>query len=176
VALAVSPFVVGCYSMQSVNRLDPHPGSEVAIDLNDAGRAALSSTIGPDVAQLHGNLLRRDSDEDLIAITSSEFLNGGARTWAGETLHVRSEYASRYYASRVSTQRSLIAGGLIVGALAAMAVEAYQGTPTPSQPGGDIPQPGDKLRARPRGTFRFSTNASAAAKIARGLVPFFVRP
>jgi hypothetical protein len=156
--------------MQPVDRAAPAIGAEVAVDLNDAGRTALGSKLGPQVAQVHGHLLRRDGDGDLLALTSAEFLRGGSQTWAGETVHVRSDYASQYYENRVSTSRSLVVGGLVVGALAIMTAEALK-TPASQGPDGSLDQPGDKLRARPRGGLRFSTGSVGATRAARILIP-----
>lgn len=175
VAFLVVPFVVGCFSLQPVDRLQPKTGAEIAVDLNDAGRTALTPTLGPDVAQVHGHLLRRDGGEDVLAITSSEFLRGGARTWSGETLHVRSDYASRYYESRVSKSRTFIAGGLIAAGVAAMAIQGLSDTPGPQPGSGTIDQPGEKLRARPRAALRFSTSASTSARAMRLVLPFFTK-
>lgn len=171
VALVVSPFAASCFSLQPVDRLAPTVGAEVAVDLNDAGRTALTPTLGPQVAQVHGHLLRRNGDDDLLAVTSTAFVQGGSRTWAGETVHVHTDYASRYYENRVSTKRSLIVGGLIAGALAIATAEALNLTPNQPDPGGVIDQPGEKQRARPRAGLRFSTNLAGA----RLLVPLLTR-
>ena len=171
VALPLVASLAGCFSLQPVDRLAPSVGAEVAVDLNDAGRAALAPTLGSEVAQVHGHLIRRDGDQDLLAVTSTAFVHGGERTWAGETVHVRSSYASRYYENRVSTKRSLIAGGVILGGIAIAAAEALKPTPVPSPGGGVIEPPGDKQRVRPRGALRFSTNLRGARRRAHLLIP-----
>src|ERR1051325_383421 len=124
IALPLVALLAVCFSLQPVDRLAPSVGAEVAVDLNDAGRAALAPALGSEVAQVHGHLLRRDGSQDVLAVTSTAFVHGGERTWAGETVHVHTDYASRYYENRVSTKRSLIAGSLILGGLAIAAVEA----------------------------------------------------
>lgn len=174
VVLVLSPLAMGCFSMQPVDRLAPKPGAEVAVDLNDAGRAALAPRLGPEVAQVHGHLLRRDGDEDLFAVTSTEFVHGGVRPWSGDTVHVRSDYMSRYYENRVSTPRSLIMGGMVAGALAIMTARVLGTTPIP-QPDGTLQQPGDKLRVPVRAGLRFSTSSTAATRAARLLLPLITR-
>jgi hypothetical protein len=176
-ATVAVPFfaLAGCFSLQPVDRLAPAVGAEVAVDLNDAGRSALAPTLGSEVAQVHGHLIRRDGDQDVLALTTTEFVHGGERTWAGETLHVHANYASRYYENRVSTKRSLVAGGLILGGLAIAAVEALKPTPVPSPPGGVIEPPGEKQRVRPRGAVRFSTNMFDVRRRARLLLPILTR-
>jgi hypothetical protein len=84
-------------------------------------------------------------------------------------VHVRSDYASRYYENRVSTKRSIIAGGIVAGALGIMAAAAMQSSPTPdlTDRGGD--QTGTKLRARPKTGLRLSTGSISAAHTARFL-------
>jgi hypothetical protein len=173
-AVVLSPLAMGCFSLQPVDRLAPKVGAEVAVDLNDAGRAALSPKLGPEVAQVHGNLLRRDGDEDVLAVTSTEFVHGGVRPWSGDTVHVRSDYTARYYENRVSTQRSLIAGGIIAATVAVLTARALTTTPV-LQPDGGIQGPGDKLRAPLRGGLRFSTSSTAVDRAARLLIPFITR-
>lgn len=174
-ALVLSPLAMGCFSLQPVDRLAPKVGADVAVDLNDAGRAALSPKLGPEVAQVHGSLLRRDGDEDVLAVTSTEFLHGGVRPWPGDTLRVRADYTSRYYENRVSTTRSLIAGGVIVGTIAALTVRALTTTPLAQAPDGGVQGPGDKLRVPLRAGLRFSTSSKTATRAARLLIPFITR-
>jgi hypothetical protein len=166
---------MGCFSLQPVDRLAPKVGADVAVDLNDAGRAALAPKLGPEVAQVHGSLLRRDGDEDVLAVTSTEFVHGGVRPWSGDTLHVRADYATRYYENRVSTTRSLIAGGVIAGAIAALTARALGTTPAVQAPDGGIEGPGDKLRAPRRAGLRFSTSSNAVGRAARLLIPLITR-
>jgi hypothetical protein len=164
VAVSLVVIVTGCFSLQPVDRLAPTVGAEVAVDLNDTGRAALAPTLGPQVAQVHGHLLRRDGDEDLLAVTSTDFLRGGERAWAGETVHVHADYASRYYENRVSTKRSLIVGGIVAAVLAIGTAEALQITPNAPDPTGGIDQPGNKLRAPRTPGLRFSTDLFGARR------------
>jgi len=175
VALVLSPLAMGCFSLQPVDRLAPTVGAEVALDLNDSGRAALAQKLGPEVAQVHGHLLRRDGDEDLIAVTSTEFVHGGVRPWPGDTVRVRSDYTSRYYENRVSTSRSLIAGGTIAATVAILTSRALTTTPMADGPDGGIQQPGDKLRTPVRASLRFSTSPRAAGRAARLLIPLITR-
>jgi hypothetical protein len=173
--VALAPLLIGCFSLQPVERLAPKPGAEVAVDLNDAGRSALASTLGPQVSQVHGHLVRHEGTDDVLALTSTEFVHGGEKQWSGDTLRVRSDYASRYYESRVSTKRSLVVGGLVVGALAVMSSQVLGTTPIPDATGG-VEQPGDKLRTRPRAALRFSASSNSARRAVRLVLPFLTRP
>jgi hypothetical protein len=174
-ALPLIAFVAGCFSLQPVDRLAPSVGAEVAVDLNEAGRTALAPALGPEVAQVQGHLLRRDGDADLLAVSSTRFVNGGGRTWAGETVHVRSDYTTRYYENRVSSKRSLVAGGILAGTIAVLTAVALQPTPTPDLPNGGVEGPGDKLRALPKTVFRFSPSFLGARRRAPLSVPGLTR-
>lgn len=158
VALLSAVLLSGCLSLQPVDRLTPSVGAEVAVDLNDAGRAALAPKLGPQIAQVHGHLLRRDGDEDLLAVTSAEFLRGGSQIWGGDTVRVSADYTTRYYENRVSTKRSLIFGGLVAGALAIMTTEALRSSPAVHPGDSGLEQPGDKLRLLPRRGLHLSTS------------------
>jgi hypothetical protein len=47
-AVAVAS-LVGCYTLQPTGGPVPEVGSRVAFDVNDAGRAALGGTMGPEI-------------------------------------------------------------------------------------------------------------------------------
>ena len=176
VAVAFVPFfLAGCLSMQPVDRLTPKVGDEVAVDLTDAGRSALAPTLGREVAQVHGNLVRHDRDQDVLSVTSAEFIRGGSQTWAGETVHVHSDFASQYYARRVSTKRSLVVGALVVGAITVMTIEGLNTPAADPSSGGGIEQPGDKLRAPHRPRLTVSTRSINASRVLRSVIPLFAR-
>ena len=73
-ALAVT--ATGCYTLQPVAGGAPAPGQRVAFDVSDVGRVALGGAIGPSISRIEGRLVRRDSAEYVLAVSSVDFFAG----------------------------------------------------------------------------------------------------
>ena len=110
--------LAGCYVLQPAGGIVPSLGTEIAFDVNDLGRVALGGSMGPEIAQIEGRLVARDSTEYLIAVNAIRFLRGGEQVWRGENVHIKSEHVSAMYERTFSRGRSLVLGALGVGALA----------------------------------------------------------
>ena len=110
--------LAGCYSLQSA-RGTPDVGTKVAFDVNDVGRVGLGGALGPEVSQVEGQVLRRDSAGYLLAISNVRLLKGGEQVWSGEQVHVRSDYVGNTYVRRFSLARSIGFGVVGIGGFAA---------------------------------------------------------
>jgi hypothetical protein len=108
-------------------RLTPEPGSVIALDITDRGRVALGGDIGPELSQIEGRLVSRDSSEYVLGVTGVRFLRGGEQVWHGETVHLKSDYVGNRYERRFSTARSVALGALAVGAVAIVATTSLRG-------------------------------------------------
>jgi len=97
----------------------PPVGSRVAFDLNDAGRAGLGGALGPEVAQLEGQLLEKDSTGYLVAVSNLKLLRGGEQVWAGEQVRIKPDFVGNTYAKRFSTGRTVALSAAGAGGLAA---------------------------------------------------------
>lgn len=110
--------LAGCYSLQPA-RGTPEVGTKVAFDVNDAGRVALGGSLGPEVSQVEGQLVRKDSTGYLLAISNIRLLRGGEQVWSGEQVQVNSGYVGNAYERRFSLGRSIGFGVVGVGGFAA---------------------------------------------------------
>ena len=108
-------FVAGCYTLQPVPGVDPQVGRRLAFDLNDAGRVALGGTMGPEIAQVEGQLVDKDEGGYLLAVSMVRLLRGGEQAWSGEQVRLKSEYVGPAYERRFSTGRSIGLGLVAVG-------------------------------------------------------------
>jgi hypothetical protein len=140
-------FLTGCYSLQPI-RSTPEPGTVVALDITDAGRVALGGTMGPEIIQVQGRLISRDSSEYVLGVTGVNLLRGGTQTWRGETVRIRSEHVSSLYERRFSKGRTIALGAIGVGAIALIATQGLLGAANQDPP----KMPVDTLQAvlRPR--------------------------
>ena len=104
--------------MQPVVGVDPQVGTEVAFDVNDAGRVALGSTIGPEIAQVEGQLVEKDAGIYVVSVSTVRTLRGIEQPWSGERVRLRSEYLGPAYEKKFSKSRSI---GMAVGSVGGVA-------------------------------------------------------
>ena len=117
----------GCYTLQPVATTGPLFGSEVALDINDAGRVALGASIAPEISQLEGRLVRKDSNEYVLAVSVVRQLRDVEQKWTGEKIIVKSEYVTAVQQRRLSRGRSVLLGSAAVATVAYMVTRAILG-------------------------------------------------
>lgn len=117
VVLATVLISVGCYSLVPVANQPLPLGAEVALTINDAGRAVLGGTMGPEIGVIQGRLTQRDTTEYVLAVTQISLLRGGEQVWSGERVHVKREYVSLLSEKRFSRGKTAIISAAAVGAL-----------------------------------------------------------
>jgi hypothetical protein len=135
--------LVGCYTLQPARVITPEIGERVAFDVNDAGRAALGGSMGPEIDQIEGRLLQKDTSQYLVAVSAVRLLRGGEQTWSGEPVRIKSVYVAKTYRRHFATGRTIALGALGAGAVALIVTSSLLG-------GGDSVDklPGDTASAR----------------------------
>jgi hypothetical protein len=106
----------GCYTLRPVDSVVPDGGVQVAFDINDAGRNALGPIMGPGIEQIEGRVVRKDTDEYVVAVTSVALFRGGKQTWKGEEIRLKPEHISRTYERTFSRTRTFALTAVGVGA------------------------------------------------------------
>lgn len=99
--------LAGCYTLQPARGVDPKVGSRIAFDVNDAGRTALGGTMGPEIAQVEGQLIEKDNGSYLLAVSTVRLLRGTEQAWSGEQVRLKPEYLGTGYERRFSTGRTI---------------------------------------------------------------------
>lgn len=107
----------------------------MAFDINDVGRVGLGGQMGPEIAQVEGQLMQDDAAEYLVAVSNVKFLRGGEQTWRGEKIRIKHEYVTTLYERRFSRSRTLAVAAVGVGIVALIAGRSILGT------GGEDPLP-----------------------------------
>ena len=128
VGVATAGLLVGCYTLQPTGRVVPDVGRQVGLSLNDAGRAALGGTMGPEIDVIEGLLVEKDSADYLLAVSSVRLLRGGEQRWNGERIHIKSEYVTSAYERRFSRERTVIMGAIGLGVLAYIVTRSIIGS------------------------------------------------
>ena len=130
--------LAGCYTFEPVQGPTPAVGTEIAFDINDAGRVALGGSMGPEIVQIEGRLVEKGSADYLVAVTTVHLLRGGEQVWSREPVRIKSEYVSSVYEKKFSAVKSVALGAVGVGVVAALAGRSLLGggsTDPQKQPG-----------------------------------------
>ncbi len=119
---------VGCYTLQPIAGQPLPLGTQVSLAINDNGRAALGGQMGPEISDIQGRLLQKDSAEYVLSVTQISLLRGGEQVWAGERVRVRSEYVSTVSERRFSRGRTALVSGAVLGVVAVVFTQGIIGS------------------------------------------------
>lgn len=110
----------GCYTLEPVGNQPLPLGSQVSLSINDAGRAALGGQMGPEISDIQGRLLQRDSAEYVLAVAQVSLLRGGEQVWAGERIRVKTGYVNTISERRFSRSRTVAVSAVTLGVVVAI--------------------------------------------------------
>jgi hypothetical protein len=103
--------------------------------------------MGPEIGQVEGRLIEKDSSEYVVGVTAIHLIRGGDQVWHGEVVHIKSAYVSSLYERRFSASRSIAMGAAGLGAIAAIATQSLGGLGSTERPG---QSPGDTAHTQRR--------------------------
>jgi hypothetical protein len=118
--MAAASLLGACYVYRPMTAVEPHPGMRVAIDLNDQGRVALVTSVGPEVARVEGALVSAADGEYVLRVYDVFGLRGSRTKWSGETVSLRQEYVQRIREKRLSGGRTAWVVGGVLGAVVSL--------------------------------------------------------
>jgi hypothetical protein len=119
--LTMLPLLAGCYTMQPLvgSRPEPAAGTRLVIELTDAGRTAMASQMGPDVARFESRLVRQTDSAYVLSVSLVVNTWGAQARWNGEQVTLRTEHVRTIGERRFSAGRTvLVAAGATGGMLA----------------------------------------------------------
>jgi len=114
-------FLAGCYTTVPVASA-PAPGSNVVLDVTDAGRVALAERLGPGVTRIEGQVTDATAEDYGIRITAVSQIDAGRTRWSGEPVRLRREYVVRSQERKLSRGRTALAIGAAAIGLALIAL------------------------------------------------------
>jgi len=119
---------IGCYNLQPVVG-NPLPlGTQVGLDINDAGRAVLGGSMGPEISLIEGRLVARDSVGYTLSVSQVHLFRGGEQVWSGERVVVKSEYVSSLRERKLSRGRTAAMVAASVGVVALIVRQSIVGS------------------------------------------------
>lgn len=114
--------VAGCYTLRPLRGVEPQVGERVAFDVNDTGRVALGGSMGPEIAQVEGQLIEKQNGSYLVSVSNVKLLSGLEQVWTGEQVRLQRTYLGTTYQRRFSAGRSIAFGLAGAGGIAALFV------------------------------------------------------
>jgi hypothetical protein len=138
IALGVLHLTTACYSYVPV-RTTPHAGSQVALEVTDAGRVALQEKIGPGVVRLEGTVAAVEGSDLLVDASAVRQVRGYITDLGGVRVRLAPEHVTRIDERRFSRTRTFVIAAAVVGTVAAFIISrgfGGKGVPPDKDPGG----------------------------------------
>jgi hypothetical protein len=142
--LMMLPLLAGCYTMQPLvgSRPEPAPGTRLVIELTDAGRTAIASQMGPDVARFESRLVRQTDSAYVLSVSLVVNMWGAQTRWNGEQVTLRTDLVRTIGERRFSAGRTALAAtGATAGFLAFVLTRSLVGGGSSTDPNNPPPPP-----------------------------------
>jgi len=137
VTVGVLHVCTACFSYAPV-QTTPQPGTQVALEVTDEGRVALSEKIGPGVVRLKGTLAGVEGDALLVDASSVRQVRGYISDLGGVRVTLPKRYVTRMDERRLSRSKTMLVVGGVVAIVVGFFTVKISGRSTPSDedPGG----------------------------------------
>ena len=135
--LLMLPLLAGCYTMQPLagSRPEPAPGTRLVIELTDAGRVAMASQMGPEVARFESRLVRQTDSAYVLSVSMVVGAWGAQARWNGEQVMLRTDYVRTIGERRFSAGRTaLVAVGTTASVMAFVLTRSLLGGGSSTDP------------------------------------------
>lgn len=111
-ALAVN---TACHTYTPSQDVVPASGREVAVELNDRGRALVGGQLGESVLQVRGRIIGSTDSEVTLSVTRTVLLQGSSVVWTGEQVVIPREGVRSFRLREFSRGRTaMLAIGITV--------------------------------------------------------------
>jgi hypothetical protein len=139
-----SGLLAGCYTYSYVPEM-PAPGTRLSVGLTDAGRVQLENSVGPEVAEIEGDLATTSDTAVTLLVARTKGLRGGVQQWAGEPVTLRTGQYRMVRERRFSAPRTVaLVGSMAAGFVAFVATRGLLGFGGGGTSGGEGPLPNDQ--------------------------------
>ena len=136
VTVGVLHVCTACYSYVPVQST-PTAGSQVALEVTDEGRVALSEKIGPGVVRLEGTLAGVEGSDLLVDASAVKQVRGYISDLGGVRVRLPQQYVTKMDQRQFSRRRTLIVIGSVVATIAAFFIaKGVSGRSTPPEDDG----------------------------------------
>ena len=136
--------LAGCYSYSPVTLAAVPEGATVTARLSTRGTVAHEGTLGADVEEIDGVVIRQTPDSIALRVERTRNRRGQSNSWAGEPVTIGSASIDRLQQRSFSKARTAVAAAGVVGLVAV-------GIGTDLIGKGDDPAPGNPPGGNPTG-------------------------
>lgn len=139
--LASVHLLASCYTYvprdAAVLARDAAPGTRVALDVNDAGRAALATTLAPAITRVEGTLVGTRGDTLVLALAGYSQIRRANTRLVGDTVRLSRQHLEGAAERRLSSRRTALVVGAGVALVAAFLIgRGLGGRGVPPETGG----------------------------------------
>jgi hypothetical protein len=114
IVLSLALLTVGCYRLTPIEGPVPEAGSDVRVDLTDAGSVRLASRVGPRIAAIDGRALQSNDSAIVLAVAAVVGQNGRSMAWSQERLSVPRDAVSSLRTRTLDRKKTWLVAGLSV--------------------------------------------------------------
>jgi hypothetical protein len=113
-----SAFVAGCYRYAPITAAQPALGTEVRVQLTDAGAVSLGPVVGNRIELVDGRVVSVADSGLTLSVSGTTDRLGIETTWKGENVTVPSSAVASLTRRTLDRNRSYVAGGIAAGLVA----------------------------------------------------------
>lgn len=111
----------GCYNTVPLGGVTPAAGTELVVQLTDAGSRGLSGPLGQATTQVRGLYVDSSADTLRLAMIATTLANGEDRLWNKEVVGIPRQYVATTSEKVLSSSKST--GVAVLGVVGAIAVK-----------------------------------------------------
>lgn len=110
----------GCYTYQLKSPSELSPGQNVAVQVNNVGRVALTADLGDDVAKFNGKVVTVGDSTLGVSVTHIDYLNGSYTAFPGGTVTVSRNAITSLSTKTFSQSKTTVAAIGILASIVAL--------------------------------------------------------
>lgn len=109
-----------CYAYTPLRTGAMQSGDRVSLQVTDEGRVAMREQVGSGVDRIDGIYMETRGEEYIVRVSRVRTIRGTASHWSGEPVRVPLSAVARLDGRYFSRQKTLLATGIAVGAVAVL--------------------------------------------------------
>lgn len=116
--VVASAIVMGCYRYSPISAAQPALGTEIRVELTDAGAVSLGPVLGNRIELVDGRVVSVADSGLTLSVSGTTDRLGIETTWKGEQVTVPQSAVASLTRRTLDRNRSYVAGGIAAGLVA----------------------------------------------------------
>ncbi len=118
--VGILPLLAGCYVYTPISTLEPAPGTNLSLLLNDEGRMQSSHEVGPYAMKIEGELVQATPEDFVLSVSDVTDIRGVHSKWTGESVSLPRSYVMMTYQKQFSTSKTVLLAAAVAGGIVAL--------------------------------------------------------